>query len=68
MPEIHGSTIAPRLLNIKEAAKYLGCPCWTLRNLEWSGELPAIRNLGRRLLFDIKDLDRLVDQRKGSIQ
>ena len=29
--------LAPRLLNIQQAAKYLGCPVWTLRNLEWNG-------------------------------
>ena len=60
--------VAPRLFNIKQAAAYLGVAVWTLRDLEWRGELPAIRNLGRRLLFDIKDLDRLVDQHKGGTQ
>jgi excisionase family DNA binding protein len=60
--------ITPRLLNIQQAAKYLGCPVWTLRNLEWRGELPAVRKLGRRLLFDVKDLDRLVDLSKGGAQ
>jgi excisionase family DNA binding protein len=61
-------TITPRLLNIQQASKYLGCAVWTLRNLEWSGELPAVRNLGRRLLFDIRDLDRLVEQKKERVQ
>ena len=56
--------ITPRLLNIKQAAAYLGCPVWTLRDLEWRGELKGFRNLGRRLLFDRADLDRLVEQRK----
>ena len=60
--------ITPRLVDIKTAAKYLGCAIWTLRDLEWRGELPAVRNLGRRLLFDVRDLDRLVEQRKGRIQ
>jgi len=42
----------PRLFNIKQAAAYLGVAVWTLRDLEWRGELPAVRNLGKRLLFD----------------
>jgi DNA-binding transcriptional MerR regulator len=50
--------LKPRLLNIKQAA---------LRHLEWSGSLPSIRNLGKRLLFDIRDLDRLVEQKKASV-
>jgi excisionase family DNA binding protein len=58
--------ITPRLLNIREAARYLGCAVWQLRHLEWAGEIPSVRNLGRRILFDRADLDRLVDQRKGT--
>ncbi len=58
------TAITPRLLNIQQAAKYLGCPVWTLRDLEWRGQLKGVRNLGRRLLFDRADLDRLVEQRK----
>jgi excisionase family DNA binding protein len=58
-------SITPRLLNIQQAAKYLNCAVWTLRDLEWRGELPSVRNLGRRLLFDVRDLDQLVEQKKG---
>lgn len=61
-------SITPRLLNIQQASKYLGCPVWTLRDLEWRGELRGVRNLGRRLLFDIRDLDRLVEQKKERMQ
>jgi len=58
------SSIQPRLLNIKQAAEYLGCPVWTLRSLEWAGKLPSVRRLGRRILFDRADLDRLVEEKK----
>lgn len=57
--------IMPRLLNFKQAAEYLSCAVWQLRQLEWAGELPSVRGLGKRILFDIKDLDRLVEQRKA---
>lgn len=60
--------VTPRLLNIKQAAAYLGVAVWTIRDLEWRGELPSIRNLGKRLLFDVSDLDRLVEQKKGGMQ
>jgi len=60
--------IMPRLLNIKEASKYLGCSLWQLRQLEWAGELPSVRNMGRRLLFDIHDLDHLVEKKKAGVQ
>jgi excisionase family DNA binding protein len=59
------AAITSRLLNIQQAAKYLGCAVWTLRDLEWRGELPSVRSLGRRLLFDVRDLDRLVERKKG---
>ena len=58
----------PRLFNIKQAAAYLGVAVWTLRDLEWRGELPAIRSLGKRILFDRADLDRLVEQKKERVQ
>ncbi len=56
--------ITPRLLNIKQVAVYLGTTIWRVRTLEWAGELPAVRNLGRRLLFDIRDLDNLLAAHK----
>ncbi len=52
-----------RLLTVEEAAAYLGTTRWAIRTLVWDGELPSIR-LGRRLLFDIDDLDGLVDRLK----
>jgi len=61
-------TIQPRLLNIKDASRYLGCSVWALRQLEWAGELRSIRNLGKRLLFDIADLDQLVEKKKVGMQ
>jgi excisionase family DNA binding protein len=56
--------ITPRLLNFKQAAEYLGCAVWQLRQLEWAGKLPSVRGLGKKILFDIQDLDKLVEKRK----
>jgi excisionase family DNA binding protein len=58
--------IIPRLLNIKQAAQYLGVAVWQLRHLEWGGEIPSVRNLGKKILFDRADLDRLVEQKKAN--
>jgi excisionase family DNA binding protein len=57
--------LAPRLLNVHEAGKYLGVSSWTIRSLVSDGHLhpvrlPSVRHrgeLGRRLLLDRADLD-----------
>jgi excisionase family DNA binding protein len=60
--------LTPRLLSFKAAAHYLGCSVHALRQLEWAGELPSVRNLGKRILFDVADLNRLVEQKKAGVQ
>jgi len=55
-----------RLLTLKEAADYLALSIWTVRELVWKGRLPAVR-LTRRLHFDRRDLDRLIDHAKDRI-
>jgi hypothetical protein len=54
---------ARRLVGLAEAATYLGVSPWTVRSLQWDGRLPRV-NLSRRLLFDLADLDRLVETEK----
>jgi predicted site-specific integrase-resolvase len=56
--------ITPRLLNFKQASEYLGCSVWQLRQFEWNGVLPSVRGMGKKILFDIEDLNRLVEQKK----
>ena len=56
--------IRPRLLSLPEAARYLGgISVWTVRAMAWRGEIPEVR-IGRRLLFDVQDLDSLVERSK----
>lgn len=62
------SELTPRLLTIKDAAHYLSCSVWALRQLEWAGELPSVRNLGKRILFDVADLNKLVEKKKECMQ
>lgn len=50
-------------MTLDEAAAYLGLSPWTVRELQWKGDLPRVR-LGRKLLFDRADVDRLVETMK----
>lgn len=62
---MNGSVQTVRLLPLKAAAAYLGISPWTLRRLAWQNTVPVVR-LSRRLLFDLKDLDALVEAAKGT--
>lgn len=60
-----------RLLDLQQAASYLGVSTWTVRDLEANGVLPRVliplgngREL-RKLLFDRTDLDRLIEAWKA---
>jgi excisionase family DNA binding protein len=62
----------PRLLSVTETASYLGVSTVTIRRWVASGHLqpvrlPSVRRTGepgRRLLFDVQDLDALVERWK----
>jgi excisionase family DNA binding protein len=56
--------IQPRLLSYKQAAVYLSCTVWFLRDLVWSKQIKFIQ-LGKRHLFDRRDLDSYIDANKG---
>ena len=78
----HGSgspaALAPRLLDMHQAAAYLGCSYWTVRDYVLAElvpvvELPALRPREgerprkrlRRVLIDREDLDRFVERLKN---
>lgn len=52
-----------RLYTISETAEYLGRTVWSVRELIWKGELPAVR-VGRRIHLDIYDLDEFIEKNK----
>jgi len=59
-------SITPRrLLTLPEAALYLGCTLWSVRELIWKGQL-AYTRFGKRFQVDRRDLDELVDRAKRS--
>jgi excisionase family DNA binding protein len=57
------SAVPPRLLTVPQAASYLSASVWAVRSLAWSRELPHVR-IGRRVLFDLRDLDRYIERSK----
>ena len=70
VPPENAAAPASRLLDLQEAARYLGVSPWTVRDLEASGVIPRVviplpngRQL-RKLLFDRADLDHLIESWK----
>jgi len=57
------SAVSPRLLTVPQAASYLSASVWAVRSLAWSKEVPCVR-IGRRVLFDLRDLDRYIERAK----
>ncbi len=55
-----------RLYNLTEAATYLGRSIWALREMYYNGKIPCVRD-GRRMLFDIHDLDAWIEKQKSTI-
>ncbi len=60
--------VRPRLLTLKQAAKYLGRGVDSMRQLIYQRAFPVVQ-LGERskLWLDIHDLDRWIDSHKGFI-
>lgn len=58
------TTPAPLLVDRREAGRLLGVSPGTIDNLRMRGELPSVKLLSRRL-FDMADLRRYIEARKG---
>ena len=57
--------LPPRLLSAEEAGRYLGFkPAWPIRGLAWKGMLPVVRIGKRRIMFDVQDLNRFIEEQK----
>lgn len=63
MPAV--GAIPPRLLDRPQAARYLNISVWSLIDLEAAGLLARVR-IGelRRCLYDVNDLDKLIEVSK----
>ncbi len=58
------SESGPMLVDRLEAGRLLGVSPGTIDNLRLRGELPSVKLMARRL-FDVADLRRLIQSRKG---
>jgi excisionase family DNA binding protein len=54
-------TVGKRLLNVREAARYLGLEVDTVYKKARLRELPHVK-VGRALRFDVKALERYIEQ------
>jgi excisionase family DNA binding protein len=52
-----------RLMNIRDAARYLGTTPATLYTKVWRREIPFVK-FGRSVRFDVNDLDDLIEGSK----
>ena len=56
---------SPRLLPLREAARYLGLSVWAMRERCWAGDLRVVRfKGGRKIFLDIRDLEKFIEQSK----
>ncbi len=52
-----------RLISVEDAARYLGVQRSTIYSWAWRRKIPSVK-MGRRLLFDQEDLDRMIEAGK----
>lgn len=59
---------AGRLLNLNQAAEYLGWTIWEIRRFVWTGEVPHIIRGKKRIFIDRKDIDAWIDKSKRTFR
>ena len=57
--------LPPRLLSLKDAARYMGRTPWGMRELFWANKIPWIKD-GKKIYFDLKDLDAYIEGNKSN--
>ena len=59
----------PRLLPLKQAAKYIGLTVWGMREAIWRGDIPVVRfSGGRKMFIDTKDIEAFINCNKMTIE
>ena len=57
-----------RLLNLKDAAEFLGRTVWGVRTLIWNGKIPYIQEqTGGKIWIDINDLEKYIEKEKRTM-
>lgn len=68
LPNLHAPSPAssgPLLVDRRKAGDILGVSAGTIDNLRTRGELPSLK-IGSRRLYEVADLRRFIDARKGA--
>ena len=52
-----------RLLNVKDAARFLGTTPKTLYSMAWRRDIAFVK-IGRSLRFDVRDLEQMIEKAK----
>jgi excisionase family DNA binding protein len=60
------AAIQPRLLNVQQAARYIGRTKEAVQHLVADGTVPVVRH-DRRVFLDIRDLDRWIERHKSGV-
>ena len=60
---LHLDAAKKRLLSVEEAAQYLGLHPSTIHSWASQKKIPSV-HIGRRLLFNQEDLDRMIEECK----
>ena len=60
---LHTERLPKRLYSVKEASVYLGRSVNAIREIIWAGKIPYFKD-GRRILLDINDMDKWIEQNK----
>ena len=63
-PTSEATPVRVRMLNVHEAAEYLGATVWFVRTLAWEEKVRAVK-FGNRLLFPREELDAFFDRAKA---
>ena len=66
MNNLSTGRLEKRLYDVSEASRYLGMSVWGLREMYYHGKITAVR-IGRRMLFDILDLDQWIEDHKKQL-
>jgi excisionase family DNA binding protein len=57
--------VRARMLNVKQAAEYLGATVWFVRTECWADRLKSVR-FGNRQLIDVVELDKYIERAKAA--
>ncbi len=61
----NSEVVAERYVDIKTVSRYTSLPVKSLYELAGTGRIPSIK-LGRRVLFDLNDIDQIMNSLKRS--